>query len=66
MRKSSGLQQGRGTARKAPKDFRKGEKAYKEVFDQPNKTLAQAKEWKSKYSRVTHKQLSKASQGKPL
>ena len=66
MSKRKGLQQGRGTAQRAPKDFKKGEKAYREVFDGPNKTAADDKRWAPKYSRVTHKAISKASQGKPL
>lgn len=56
-----GLQQGRATSKrvfKAPKDFKKGEKMYREVFDGPNKTAAQDKMWKPKYSRVTKKQIS--------
>lgn len=56
------LQLGRGTAKKIfkkPKDFKKGEKMYREVFDQPNKAVAQDKEWALKYSRVTHKQIAK-------
>ena len=65
--KGKGLQQGRGNAaQKAPKDFKKAEKGYREVFDQPNKAKSQDKKWKPIYSRVTHTQLSKASQGKPL
>ena len=57
-----GLQQGRATASKRfkkPKDFKKGEKMYREVFDGPNKTKEQDKEWAPKYSRVTHKQIAK-------
>lgn len=56
------IQLGRGKSKKAfkkPKDFKKAEKMYREVFDQPNKALAQDKEWGPKYSRVTHKELSK-------
>jgi hypothetical protein len=56
--KRKGLQQGRGVAKSAPKDFKKAEKGYKEVFDGPNKTTAQDKKFKPKYSRVTHKQVS--------
>ena len=55
------LQIGRGTAKKTfkkPKDFKKGEKMYREVFDQPNKAVAQDKEWAPKCSRVTHKEFS--------
>lgn len=58
----SDLQLGRGKAKKIfkkPKDFKKGEKMYREVFDQPNKAKAQDKEWALKYSRVTKKQISK-------
>lgn len=58
----SDLQLGRGKAKKIfkkPKDFKKGEKMYREVFDQPNKAAAQDKEWKPKYSRVTHTQIAK-------
>lgn len=58
----SDLQLGRGKAKKVfkkPKDFKKGEKMYREVFDQPNKAAAQDKEWKPKYSRVTKKEISK-------
>lgn len=61
MSKTSGLQQGRASSRrifKKPKDFKKGEKMYREVFDGPNKALAQDKEFKPKYSRVTHKEIS--------
>lgn len=57
-----GLQQGRASTKKifkAPKDFKKAEKMYREVFDQPNKTAAQDKKWAPKYSRVTHKQIPK-------
>jgi len=62
-----GLQQGRGIASwKAPKDFSKAEKGFKDVFDVQNKTAADDKRWKPIYSRVTHKSISKASQGKPL
>ncbi len=55
------LQIGRGTAKKVyrkPKDFKKAEKMYREVFDGPNKTAAQDKEYAPKYSRVTKKQIS--------
>ena len=57
-----GLQQGRASVSKrfkTPKDFKKAEKMYREVFDQPNKTAAEAKNWAPKYSRVTHKALKK-------
>lgn len=49
---------------KKPKDFKKGEKMYREVFDQPNKAAADDKIWKKKYSRVTHKEMSKNLDGK--
>lgn len=66
--KGRGLQQGRGNAaQKAPKDFKKAEKGYKEVFDlNEPKVNAEDKKYKKVYSRVTHKQVSKATQGKPL
>jgi hypothetical protein len=64
--KNDDLQEGRGVAKSAPKDFKKAEKGYKEVFGGKNKTKAQDKKWAPKYSRVTHKAISKASQGKPL
>ena len=57
-----GLQQGRATVNKRfkkPKDFKKAEKMYREVYDGPNKTAEQDKEWGPKYSRVTHKEISK-------
>lgn len=58
----SDLQLGRGKSKrifKKPKDFRKGEKMYREVFNEDKKAEAQDKEWAKKYSRVTHKQITK-------
>lgn len=58
----AGLQQGRATSKrvfKKPKTFRKAEDMYKEVFDTPNKAVADDKIWAPRYSRVTHKQVAK-------
>jgi hypothetical protein len=61
------LQLGRGKSKKVfkkPKDFKKAERMYREVFNEDNKVGAQDKIWKKKYSRVTHKQISKNLDGK--